>query len=70
VTQGRLHAPAKHYLARRQAEGKTKREALRALKRHLARRVFRICILTLIANRANNPNRIDISTAPHVPCLT
>jgi hypothetical protein len=55
VTQGRLHAPAKHYLARRQAEGKTTREALRALKRHLARRVFRICILTLIANRANNP---------------
>ena len=68
VTQARAHAPAKRYLARRQAEGKTKREALRALKRHLARRVFRI--LTLIADRMKNPERIEISTAPAVPCLT
>jgi transposase len=68
VTQARIHAPAREYLARRRAEGKTNREALRALKRHLARRVFRI--LTLIAKRMNNPNRIEIGTAPRVPCLT
>jgi transposase len=68
VTQKRIYAPAKEYLARRQAEGKTNREALRALKRHLARRVFHI--LTLIANRINNHQRIKISTAPPVPCLT
>lgn len=65
VTQARIRGPAKQYLARRQAEGKTKREAL---KRHLARTVF--CILTLIANRMNNPNRTEFSTAPQVPCLT
>ncbi len=68
ITQGRDYPPAKQYLARRQAEGKTPKEALRALKRHLARRVFRI--LTLIAKRLKNPNRIEISTAPQVPCLT
>ena len=30
------------YLARKQAEGKSRREALRCLKRHLARRVWRL----------------------------
>jgi transposase len=68
ITQARIYAPAKQYLARRQAEGKTKKEALRALKRHLARRVFRI--LTQTANRMNNPSRIKTSRAPRVPCLT
>ena len=68
LTQVRTHAPARTYLARRRAEGKTMKEALRALKRHLARRVFRI--LTLIANRMNERERVEISTAPRVPCLT
>ena len=40
VTQGRTHAPAREYLARKQAEGKSRKEALRCFKRHLARRVF------------------------------
>jgi transposase len=40
VTQIRMHPPAMAYYARRQAEGKTNREALRTLKRHLARTVF------------------------------
>ena len=42
VTQARLHPPARDYLARRRAEGKTWREALRCLKRHLARTVFKL----------------------------
>ena len=41
VTQLRCHQPAKDYIARRLAEGKTKREALRCLKRHLVRTVFK-----------------------------
>lgn len=41
VTQARRHPPARAYLERRQAEGKTRREALRCLKRHLARTVYR-----------------------------
>jgi transposase len=40
VTQGRVHAPAKTYLERKQAEGKSRREALRCLKRQLARTVY------------------------------
>jgi transposase len=40
VTQVRCHEPAKDYVARRLSEGKTKREALRCLKRHLVRTVF------------------------------
>ncbi|HWT95375.1 MAG TPA: IS110 family transposase [Solirubrobacteraceae bacterium] len=40
VTQIRTYPPAKAYYARRKSEGKTNREALRTLKRHLARAVF------------------------------
>jgi len=42
VTKGRLVADTAAYLARKQAEGKSRREALRRLKRHLARRVWRL----------------------------
>ena len=38
VTQGRWHPPARAYLARKQAEGKSRKEALRCLKRHLTTR--------------------------------
>jgi transposase len=41
VTQSRHSAEAQRYLARRQAEGKTGREARRALKRYLVRAVWR-----------------------------
>jgi transposase len=40
VTQLRCHQPAKDYIARRISEGKTKREALRCLKRHLVRTIY------------------------------
>jgi transposase len=40
VTQGRVHAPARAYLERKQKEGKSRREAIRCLKRQLARTVF------------------------------
>src|SRR3954453_8853829 len=42
VTRGRLDPETAAYLARRQAEGKTRREAIRCLKRHLARRVWHL----------------------------
>jgi transposase len=41
ITQARIHEPAIAFLARKQAEGMSKREALRCLKRHLARVIFR-----------------------------
>jgi transposase len=50
VSQGIHHPPAREYLARKQAEGKNRMEALRCLKRHLARTIH----TTLTAN-ANTP---------------
>jgi transposase len=40
VTQGRIHPPARAYLERKQTEGKSRREALRCLKRQLARTIY------------------------------
>ena len=48
ITQGRVHAPARAYLERKQAEGKSRREAIRCLKRQLARTVY-----TTLKNRAS-----------------
>lgn len=64
VTQARIHPPARAYLARRVAEGKTSREALRALKRHLIRVIYRI--LTRHAADRHDPIQ---GTAP-LACLT
>ena len=41
VTQCRIHEPAKLFMTKKMREGKSKREALRCLKRHLARSIFR-----------------------------
>ena len=40
ITQGRVHPPARAYLERKQSEGKTRREAIRCLKRQLARTIY------------------------------
>jgi transposase len=41
LTQLRMHAPAQLFVARKRSEGKSTREALRCLKRHLARIFWR-----------------------------
>jgi transposase len=40
ITQARVHPAARAYLERKQAEAKSRREAIRCLKRQLARAVF------------------------------
>ena len=40
ITQARCYAPARDYLERKRAEGKSRREAIRCLKRLLVRAVF------------------------------
>ena len=40
ITQARVHPPARAYLERKKAEGKSRREAIRCLKRQLARVIF------------------------------
>ena len=42
VTRARCHQPTRDYIARRRAEGKSTREAIRCLKRYLTRRVWRL----------------------------
>ena len=41
LTQARMHPPAITYMARKQAEGMSYREALRCLKRHVARLIYK-----------------------------
>jgi transposase len=64
LTQVRIHAPARDYVARRRAEGKSGKEAVRALKRHLIRTIYRL--LKLCADR----EQIEVSSAPVAPCIT
>ncbi len=42
VTQGRINPDAHSFLTRKQAEGRTRMDALRCLKRHLARRIYNL----------------------------
>jgi transposase len=51
VTQLRCHPPARTYRDRKTSEGKTNREALRCLKRHLIRTIFN----TMTAANADAP---------------
>lgn len=44
VTQARMHAPAIAYVERKQSEGMSYREALRCLKRHISRAVFKVML--------------------------
>jgi transposase len=65
VTQARVHGPARAYIARRRAEGRSWREALRCLKRHLVRVVFKLLkdmSLRRSARRAPAPVPPPIST--------
>lgn len=48
ITRMHWHEPTKDYVARRTAEGKTKPEIMRCLKRYLARQVYR-CLLPAVA---------------------
>jgi transposase len=50
LTQGRIDEPARAYLARRRREGLTDRDARRALKRHLVRRVYRAWLECFTSN--------------------
>jgi transposase len=51
IVRMRFHPPTIDYVARRTAEGKTKREIIRCLKRYLAREIYR----ALIAQSAAPP---------------
>jgi transposase len=56
VSKGRLDPDTAAYLSRKQAEGKSRREALRCLKRHLARRVWRLLQSPHAASKTTPPS--------------
>jgi transposase len=68
ITRARIDPQTRAYLQRKQAEGKTKKEALRCLKRHLARRVHHL--LSIPPTTHDRGTRIQLNSAISVPCLT
>jgi len=50
MTRLRWHEPTKAYMARRLAEGKSKPEVIRCLKRYVAREIY--TVLAAARNRA------------------
>jgi transposase len=68
ITRARIDPQTRAYLERKQAEGKTKKEALRCLKRHLARRVHRLLSMPPVNHDHREP--IKLNSAISVPCLT
>jgi transposase len=60
VTRARCHPETKAYLARKREEGKTNRDAIRCLKRHLARRIWHLL----------QPPPPVLNNSPHINLLT
>jgi transposase len=68
ITRARIDPQTRTYLERKRAEGKTNREALRCLKRHLARRVH--SLLSTPPVHHDRGTRIQLNSAISVSCLT
>ena len=67
ITRARRDPATRAYLERKIAEGKTRKEAVRCLKRHLARRFHRL--LTEPRAAAGHPP-IPVGAPSPMPCLT
>jgi transposase len=76
VTKARIDPQTAAYLARKQSEGKSRREALRCLKRHLTRRIFKLLQSTPHTPVDRPPATtttgvmIHCNTPPGTPALT
>lgn len=68
ITRARIDPQTRAYLERKRAEGKSHREALRCLKRHLARHIHRL--LSMPPIHPQRRTRIELNSAISVPCLT
>jgi transposase len=67
LSRARTDPETRAYLARKQAEGKTKLEAIRCLKRHLARRIWRVLY---IAEMPTAPPVLINRSNPQIPTFT
>jgi transposase len=68
ITRARIDPSTRAYLERKRSEGKSNREALRCLKRHLARQIHRL--LSMPPTNPDPRTRIQLNSAISVPCLT
>jgi transposase len=59
ITRGRLDPETRAYLQRKEAEGKTRMEAMRCLKRHLARRYHRLLLHQVAPAPTPQPPQAD-----------
>jgi transposase len=59
ITRGRLDPETRAYLQRKEAEGKTRMEAVRCLKRHLARRYHRLLLRPVAPAPTPQPPQAD-----------
>lgn len=66
VSQGHCYPPAREFLARKQAEGKSRREALRCLKRHLARRIWKLLVESEIDRSTTTADSQRGSLSPRI----
>ena len=66
LSRARTDPETRLYLDRKHAEGKTKREAIRCLKRHLARRIWRL----LYAAQTAAPPELTNRKNPQIPITT
>ena len=69
VSQGKFHDPAREFLARKEAEGKSRREALRCLKRHPARRVWQLLVEIEIERSRQSVGAQRDLPAPRIPAV-
>ncbi len=82
ITRARVDPATKSYLERKEAEGKTKKGALRCLKRHLARRFYRLLMpatddletdrsrsADAFAQRREHDGSITLAAPAVMPCL-
>lgn len=63
ITQARMHPPAIAYMERKRSEGMSNREALRCLKRHISRTVYKTMVRAEKA-RADSVVEVDFGTSP------
>jgi transposase len=68
VTQARMHPPAIAFMERKRAEGMGNREALRCLKRHITRTLYKTMVRAERA-RADGVVHVDFAPAPMAAAL-
>lgn len=68
ITRARIDPETRAYLDRKRGEGKTNREALRCLKRHLARHIHHL--LSMPTTHHHPRTRTQLKAAISVACLT